>query len=178
MVAFTTSKDPTCKTQPLANNRPTTNIGSLTDLPLTGDNALPAIWGFIEKVGPSYNKRAISRAPSHTPTQASTRSSEIFPRDLSYHFSSQFRGLYQSRGRKDSDTYTPHRVSIPQSYPHKSNSILELTQRSRSGSTPASARMGTWSISRAYRCRMQSMLNCIIVCRLVSRVCGCWRGRG
>ncbi|KAH6702021.1 hypothetical protein BKA61DRAFT_704587 [Leptodontidium sp. MPI-SDFR-AT-0119] len=88
LVAFTTSKDP------------------------TWDNALPAIWGFIEKVGPSYNKRAISRAPSHTPTQASTRSSEIFPRDLSYHFSSQFRGLYQSRGRKDSDTYTPHRIWV------------------------------------------------------------------
>ncbi|KAH7361008.1 hypothetical protein BKA65DRAFT_547708 [Rhexocercosporidium sp. MPI-PUGE-AT-0058] len=70
---------------------------------------------FIEKVGPSYNKRVIPRAPSHEHTQASNRSSDIFPNGLSYHFSSQFPALYQSRGRKDSDTYaTPQRVAIPQ----------------------------------------------------------------
>jgi len=71
---------------------------------------------FIEKVGPSYNKRAIPRIHSHAPTQASTRSSDIFPQGLSYHFSGHFPGLYREHGgRKDSDTYTPQRMSIPQS---------------------------------------------------------------
>ncbi|PVH82275.1 hypothetical protein DL98DRAFT_620272 [Cadophora sp. DSE1049] len=71
---------------------------------------------FIEKVGPSYNKRAVARVHSHAPTQASTRSSDIFPQGLSYHFGAQFPGLYREYGgRKDSDTYTPERMFIPQS---------------------------------------------------------------
>ncbi|KAK0126803.1 hypothetical protein ONS95_008382 [Cadophora gregata] len=74
---------------------------------------------FVEKVGPSYNKRAVSRiscAHSNVPTLASTRSSDIFPQGLPYQFPGQYPALYREcASRNVSGMYMPKPMSIAQS---------------------------------------------------------------